>query len=125
MDLFKSEAFSKHVTELMEEWHAPGLAISIVQADITDSQGFGHAILEGDEPTPTTGDTVFDIASSSKSMTAAAMALLVEDDENYPQVQWDTPVSELLPEDFVMSKEEYTESVTVEDMLSHRTGLPG
>lgn len=125
MDLFKSEAFSKHVSELMEEWLAPGLAISIVQEDVTASKGFGYAVLEGDEPTPTTGDTVFDIASSSKSMTAAAIALLVEDDDNYPHVKWDTPVYELLPDDFVMAKDEYTKSVTIEDMLSHRTGLPG
>lgn len=125
MDLFKSETFTKHVTELMEEWHAPGLAISLVQGDVTASKGFGYAILEGEDQAPTTGDTVWDIASSSKSMTAAAIALLVEDDENYPHVKWDTLVSELLPEDFVMSKDEYTKAVTVEDILSHRSGLPG
>lgn len=109
----------------MEEWHVPGLAISIVQHDVVASKGYGYAIIDEKKPIPVTGDTVFDIASSSKSMTAAAIALLVEDDENYPKVKWNTLVSELLPDDFVMSLEEYTKSITVEDILSHRTGLPG
>ncbi|KAK5113277.1 hypothetical protein LTR62_003614 [Meristemomyces frigidus] len=33
-------------------------------------------------------------------------------------------MSRLLPEDFVMDGEEYTNGVTVEDVLSHRSGLP-
>lgn len=125
MDLFESEDFTRHVQELMEEWHVPGLAISIAQNNGSASKGYGCAIIDDEQPVPVTGDTVFDIASSSKSMTAAAIALLVEDDENYPQVKWNTLVSELLPDDFVMSLEEYTKSITVEDILSHRTGLPG
>lgn len=125
MDLFKSAKFTQHVSELMEEWHTPGLAIALVQDETVASQGYGYASLEETPPPTVTGDTVFDIASSSKSMTAAAVALLVTDDEKYPNVKWDTPVSELLPEDFVMAKEEYTKGITVEDILSHRTGLPG
>jgi len=29
-----------------------------------------------------------------------------------------------MPEDFVLADSEHTENVTVEDMLSHKTGLP-
>ena len=32
-------------------------------------------------------------------------------------------MSKLLPGDFVMPGEGYTETVTVEDVLSHRTGM--
>ena len=125
MDLFKSAEFTKHVSELMEEWHTPGLAIAVVQDETVASKGYGYASLEEEPRQPVTGDTVFDIASSSKSMTAAAVALMVADDENYPDVKWDTPVSKLLPDSFVMAKEEYTNGITVEDIVSHRTGLPG
>jgi len=59
----------------------------------------------------------------SKSFIAAAISLLV-DDENFPEVKWTTPVSELLRDDFVLSDSRYTEQVTIEDMLSHRTGMP-
>lgn len=37
---------------------------------------------------------------------------------------WDTPVHELIPEDFVLSDAWATAHVTLEDALSHRTGLP-
>ncbi len=122
MDLFQSENFGNHVNELLEKWHVPGAAIALVHDERTTSRAFGEASL--DPPNPFTTDTLVDIASSSKSMTAAAVALLVADNEHYPQVQWDSKMSDLLPEDFVMSSSEYTNGVTVEDILSHRTGLP-
>lgn len=49
--------------------------------------------------------------------------IAVDDDEKYPEVQYEAIMSSLLPEDFVMSEEGYTENVTVEDILSHRTGM--
>jgi CubicO group peptidase (beta-lactamase class C family) len=61
----------------------------------------------------------------SKSFTAAAVALLVDDNEKYPELQWTTPVSKLLTEDFVLADPQRTENVTVEDILSHRSGMPG
>jgi CubicO group peptidase (beta-lactamase class C family) len=71
-----------------------------------------------------TDATLFDCASTSKSFTAAAIALLVDDDARFPEVKWDTPVWRLLPDDFVMSSEIYAHELTVEDILSHRTGCP-
>jgi CubicO group peptidase (beta-lactamase class C family) len=52
------------------------------------------------------------------------MAMLVEDNDAYPQVQWETPISQLIRDDFVLASEDVTQKVTVEDALSHRTGLP-
>ena len=125
MDLFDSPTFTVHVNDLLQKWHVPGCAIGIFQDGIFKTNGYGKAVLGPGKEVDVTGETVFDIASCSKSLTAAAVALLVEDDENYPQVQWDTPVSKLLPDDFVLADEEYTKNVTVEDILSHRSGLPG
>jgi CubicO group peptidase (beta-lactamase class C family) len=62
------------------------------------------------------------LASTSKTTTAAAVALLV-DDHNYPDVQWTTPVSKLLPDDFILPNPHLTADVTIEDILSHRTGI--
>lgn len=121
MDLFHRTRFADRVQELLDEWHTPGIAIAVVQDDKTSSRGFGKACLEPEQPV--TADMLFDIASSSKSLTAAAVALLVEDDERYPTVKWDAKMSALFPEDFVMSEQNYTADVTVEDILSHRTGL--
>ncbi|KAI1295132.1 beta-lactamase family protein [Xylaria venustula] len=122
MDYLNSDLFSSHVDELMKKHHVPGLAVAIVEGDRTFSAGYGLASL--DPPKPCTPDTLFDIASSSKSMTAASVGLLVRDNDRYPDVQYEATMSSLLPEDFVMSGQGYTEGVTVEDILSHRTGLP-
>ncbi|KAL9083623.1 MAG: hypothetical protein Q9165_008438 [Trypethelium subeluteriae] len=122
MELLNPPGFTTHVEELLEQWHVPGLAIAVTQNDVTVSRGFGNASLNPAKPC--TPNTLFDIASSSKSLTAASVALLVADDEKYPNVQWDATVSSLLPDDFAMSDENYTMNVTVEDILSHRTGLP-
>ncbi|GFN12662.1 beta-lactamase/transpeptidase-like protein [Aspergillus tubingensis] len=122
MDLFHSAGFASYVTELMDQQHVPGLAIAIVHNDEIASAGYGHASL--DPEIPCTADTLFDIASSAKSLTAAAVGLLVDDNDMFPDIQYDAVMSTLLPEDFVMSGEGYTEGVTVEDILSHRSGMP-
>ncbi len=122
MDYFTSSKFTDRVNQLLEEWHAPGLAVSIIQDGKTKARGFGRSSIEPDKAV--TPDTLFDIASSSKSLTAASVALLVADDDQYPHIKWNTKMSSLLPEDFVMSSDAYTQDVTVEDILSHRTGLP-
>lgn len=122
MDLFNGNKFTERVKELLEEWHCPGLGVGIVEGDKVSSRGFGQASVDPEKPC--TSETIFDIASCSKSSTAAAVALLIEDDENYPKVKWDAKMCDLLPEDFVMSEESYTKDVTVEDILSHRSGLP-
>lgn len=106
----------------MQKNRVPGLSIAIVQGGQVKSAGYGSASIEVQEPC--TPDTLFDIASSSKSLTAAAIALLIED-INFPEVQYDSIMSELLPDDFVMSDELHTDTVTVDDLLGHHTGMPG
>lgn len=120
MDLFNSAGFPSHVEDLMKEHYVPGLAIAIVQNDTITSAGYGQASLS--PSTRCTPDTLFDIASASKSMTAASVGLLV-DNEEYAELQYEATMSDLLLDDFVMSEEQHTKSVTVEDILSHRTGM--
>ena len=122
MDLFNSAAFDARVHDLMSEWPAPGLAIAIVQNSTVASKAFGQANLN--HATPMTTNTLFDIASCSKSFTAASIALFVENDD-YPYVEWDSTMSSLLPDDFAYPGTDYTNNVTVEDILSHRSGMPG
>lgn len=52
------------------------------------------------------------------------MSLLVDDNERYPKVQWDTPISQLIRTDFVLENEYATNHITIEDALSHRSGMP-
>lgn len=117
----KLDDLSPRIQELLEKWHVPGLSIALINNHTTTSQGFGKATLT--PPKPTTSSTLYDIASCSRSLTAASTALLIED-PSYPEFQWTAKMCSLLPEDFVMSEESSTKDITVEDVLSHRTGLP-
>lgn len=49
---------------------------------------------------------------------------MIDNSSEYSSIQWQTPVSSLLPEEFVLSDEWATAHVTIEDTLSHRTGYP-
>ena len=52
------------------------------------------------------------------------MSLLVTDSSNFTSLTWKTPVSSLIPDDFVLEDEWATKHITIEDILSHRTGMP-
>lgn len=120
LNLLESTTFRTLVTNLLKQNKIPGLSIAIIHNNETASAGYGTASHEDD--TPCTGDTLFDIASCSKSLTAASVALLVDDDA-YPDVQYDALMSSLLPGDFIMPEKSYTDGITIEDVLSHRTGM--
>ena len=53
------------------------------------------------------------------------MSFLVDDNEKYPHIQWDSPISQLIRDDFVLEDDYATTHITIEDALSHRSGLPG
>lgn len=120
MELLDSNKFTSFVADLLHQYKIPGLSIAVVHNNDIASGGYGVASCE--DNIPCTGDTLFDIASSSKSLTAASVALLV-DDKKHPEVQYEALMSDLLPDDFVMQEKMYTDSITVEDVLSHRTGM--
>ncbi|KAM0351085.1 hypothetical protein ACHAPU_002867 [Fusarium lateritium] len=122
MDCFNSPKARSHVETLMRQNRVPGLSIAVIQDEQIHCAGFG--LSSAKDQLPCTADSLFDIASSSKSLTAAAIALLVED-EDFPDVRYDSVMSELLPDDFVLSNASYTNIVTVDDILGHQTGMPG
>lgn len=122
MEYFKSAVFDTKVTDLMSQLRVPGLSIAILHGNATASKAYG--VISVASEAPCTADSLFDIASSSKILTAISVAILVEDDAEHPNITFDTPVAQLLPDDFVLSDAEYTKSVTIDDMLGHRTGLP-
>ncbi|KAL4941675.1 hypothetical protein BDV06DRAFT_212449 [Aspergillus oleicola] len=120
------ESFNKKVNWALEHYHIPGLAISVVQNGSTFAkahQGYGFANLSSTPLTPVTNSTLFFAGSTTKAHIAAAISLLVDDDEKYPGIQWDTPVQSILPE-FQLSDPIVAAQVTIVDILSHRTGLP-
>ncbi|ODA80212.1 hypothetical protein RJ55_03170 [Drechmeria coniospora] len=121
MDLLQSAEFSDRTQKAIDRHHVTGLAIALVQDGKLASKGFGKASLN--PPRDFTADSLICVGSASKSLTAAAVALMVNDDEKYPEVQYEATMSSLLPDDFVMPGTDHAH-VTLEDVLSHRTGMP-
>lgn len=68
---------------------------------LTRIQGFGYATLE--PPTPVTPHTLFFAGSTTKSFTAAGLSLLIDNSSDHSGIHWETPISRLMREDFVLS----------------------
>ncbi len=93
------------------------LAVGIVIKDkLAYWKGFGYRDLEN--KLPVTSKTLFQIASNTKLFTSVAMGMLVEEGK----LSWDEPISDYVPQIKFYNQELYN-SVTLRDMLAHRTGI--
>jgi CubicO group peptidase (beta-lactamase class C family) len=114
---FDTKAVDRIVTSTMRAWQLPGVAVAIVKNDrVVYVSGYGTKELGG--TAPVTGDTLFQIASTSKAFTSAALAMLVSDGK----LSWDDPVRQHL-DYFHLSDMCADAQVTIRDIVSHRTGL--
>ncbi|MBO9708630.1 MAG: serine hydrolase [Caulobacter sp.] len=109
------DLFARQVMEAFPD--QPGLGITVVEdGQVTLAKGYGVRRLGGADKV--TDSTLFGIASNTKAVTAAALAMLVEEGK----VEWDAPVTRYLPT-FEMSDPIVTKLMTVRDLLCHRSGL--
>src|SRR5262249_21837563 len=105
------------VERALEHWHVPGVAVAIVRGDeVIYLKGHGVRSITGDERV--TPDTLFPIASCTKSFTTTAMALLVDEGK----MSWDDPPRKYVPY-FRLSDPLADDAVTLRDLVTHRTGL--
>ena len=109
--------FEKYIEQVMNDWNTPGIAVGIVIKDKLEYwKGFGYRDLEN--KLPVTSKTLFPIASNTKLFTAVAMGMLVEEGK----LAWDEPISNYIPQIKFYNRELYN-TVTLRDMLAHRTGI--
>ena len=112
-------AFDRYVVQAARDWRVPGLAIAVVQGDsVVLAKGYG--VLDLTKPAPVTEHTRFAIGSTTKAMTSAALGMLVDEGK----LRWDDRVIDHLPE-FRLYDPYATRELTVRDLLTHRSGLPG
>ena len=110
--------FDKYVAKAARDWKVPGMAVAIVQGDsLVFAKGYG--VLENGKPAPANEHTRFAIGSTTKAMTVAALAMLVDEGK----LKWDDRVIDYFP-DFQLYDSYATRELTVRDLLTHRTGLP-
>jgi CubicO group peptidase (beta-lactamase class C family) len=108
----------RYVDGLLARTGVPGLAVAVVHADqVVYLKGFGVRQLGA--PAAVDPDTVFQLASVSKPLTATVIAGLVGDGT----VGWDSKTADLDPA-FRLWGDYVSGEVTLRDLLCHRTGLP-
>ncbi|ORV93599.1 serine hydrolase [Mycobacterium interjectum] len=110
------------VGDLMKSTGIPGMAVAIVHGGKTlYAKGFGtRDASKGDtQDNKVDADTVFQLASVSKSVGATVVAHEVSGNV----VAWDTPVVSKLPW-FTLGDPYVTGHATIADLYSHRSGLP-
>jgi CubicO group peptidase (beta-lactamase class C family) len=110
------------VADLMKKSGLPGMAVAVVHGGKTVyAKGFGvkDASAADDPKNRVDADTVFQLASLSKSLSATVVAHQV----GANAIGWDTPIVAKLPW-FALSDPVVTQMVSVGDMFSHRSGLP-
>ncbi|KAF5001847.1 hypothetical protein FDECE_10836 [Fusarium decemcellulare] len=97
----------------------PGASIGVIHnGNVVHTFNFGKSNQHAD--VPMTSDTVCGIGSITKSFISAAISNLV----HQGKTGWDTPVKKVLPK-FKQNNPFVEESLTIGDILSHRSGLAG
>ena len=103
------------VEERMREFGIPGAAFGVIKNGQLQMRAFGVCNVE--DPRPVTPDTVFELASLSKTVTATAAMRLVEQGK----LELDVPVRRYLP-NFRVQDESASAVVTIGNLLTHSPG---
>lgn len=111
-------AVEQLVEPLMAEHHIPGVAVAVVTptTDVVACRGVTNV----EHPLPVDGDTVFQIASITKTFTATALLALVD----AGRLDLDAPVRTYLPE-LRLQDPDATKQLTLRHLLSHAAGFFG
>ena len=118
-DALDATAVDRIVQEALKAWDVPGVAVAIVRDDNVVYLK-GHGVRELGHKDPVTPDTLFPIASCTKSFTTTAMAMLVDEGK----MGWDDPVRKHL-DYFHLYDPLADANVTLRDLVTHRTGVRG
>jgi CubicO group peptidase (beta-lactamase class C family) len=126
-----SKRTEEYIHTVLNKWNSSGLSVAVVRKDDTAPNGWRHEFgaygIARADGSPMTPDSVFAIASNSKLFLAFSVGLLVSNktlaEERGKEIKWSTKIKELIPEWGLMD-EDMDKGVTLQDMLSHRTGMP-
>ena len=116
------DEFDAMCMRAINEWKVPGMAVAVVKdGEVVFMKGYGKAHL-GDSltsPVDVTPQTQFVIASTSKAFTSGLLANVMDE---YPEIKWDAPVINYLP-DFKMYDSWVTKNFQVREIMSHHSGF--
>jgi CubicO group peptidase (beta-lactamase class C family) len=112
------EAIAERVSAAMRQHRVPGVGLAVLADGRTTLRGFGVTSL--DDPQPITEDTLFTIASISKTMTATAVMKLVHDGV----LDLRAPIQRYVP-DFRVLDDDASRRVSLWHCLTHTPGWEG
>jgi CubicO group peptidase (beta-lactamase class C family) len=105
------------VEQFTKEHYNPSISVTVYDNGKYSSYNSGYANIE--QKIPATENTIYAIGSSTKAFVAEALCILAD----RKLIDLDKPVREYLPA-FAMHDPYATVSLTIRDMLCHRSGLP-
>lgn len=113
----KAELFDRYIQQALPLWKTTGLAVAVVKdGNVIFKKGYGETRLGSGQPF--TPSTISFCASTTKAMTAACVAMLVDEGK----LKWDDRLKEVLP-DFRLFDPYVSDEITVRDLLRHNAGL--
>jgi CubicO group peptidase (beta-lactamase class C family) len=117
MSILDSNGMRKYIVDVLEEWSIPNAIVTLVDLDkpVNDIRAFKMKSIEEtvDE------NTVWSICSNSKLFAVVALAMLVDKG----MLKWTDKIQDLVPG--LALQDDYANStLTLEDILSHQTGIP-
>lgn len=105
------------IVQGMKDWKIPGLATIVVKdGEVVFNKTYGVKNLKTKEAID--GNTLFNMASTTKAMVAIAMGMLVDDGK----LNWNDKVVDHLPY-FKLSDPYITADARVKDLLTHNLGI--
>ena len=113
----KSSEIDELAVSAMREFSVPGAVVGVVK-DGKVIHAAGYGVRELGQPGAVDTQTLFRIASMTKAVTTAALAMLVDEGK----LDWDDKVVDHIA-DFQMYDPWVTQAFTVTDLLTHRSGL--
>ena len=114
----KFEQLAALVTQKMSEYRIPGVAFGILKNGRMTMRALG--ITNADNPQPLTPETMFPIASISKTVTATAIMRLIEQGK----LELAAPVRSYIPE-FAVADAGATRDIAIWHLLTHTPGFEG
>lgn len=116
---FSPAEIDRYIQQEISKRQLPGIAVAIVQGqEIVYLKGFGYANIT--TKSPIIPQTIFDLASCSKSFTALAVLTLWQDG----LIDLDKPLVFYLPE-FHLVEKDVSAKITIRQLLNQTSGLPG
>lgn len=110
-------ALDQYIEQARQTWNVPGLSVTIVKdSEVILAKGYGVRSISGQHAVD--DETLYMLGSTTKAMTAAAMAMLVDEGK----VNWQDKVIDHLPW-FRLHDPYATRELTVKDLFTHNSGL--